>query len=164
MVRIRPERLPPKENKKLHPRNVGPSKILKKISSNTYVLELPAELGISSTFNVEDLTLYHGHHIDEGIEEYILSLPPTPPPSNQIVDVLDDQLVSTRREDFQKFLVQWKNRPISAASWITAIDFQRLTLDLYECYQAIHSPESSSFKTRRTSAVRTRPKPKGPNP
>ena len=79
MVRIRPERLPPKANKKLHPRHAGPFKILKKISSNTYVLELPAELGISSTFNVEDLILYRGHHTDEGIEEHILSLPPTPP-------------------------------------------------------------------------------------
>ena len=58
MVRIRSERLPPKANKKLHPRKVGPFKILKKISSNAYVLELPAALGISSTFNVEDLTFY----------------------------------------------------------------------------------------------------------
>ena len=52
MVLIGFERLPPKENKKLHPRNEGPFKILKKISSNAYVLKLPAWLGIGSTFNV----------------------------------------------------------------------------------------------------------------
>ena len=73
MVRIRPKRLLPKANNKLHPRNAGPFKILKKISSNASILELPAELGISPTFNVEDLTLYHGHHIDEGIKEHIIS-------------------------------------------------------------------------------------------
>ena len=67
MVRIHPKCLPPRANKKLYPRNAVPFKILKKISSNAYVLELPAELGISSTFNVEELTLYRGHHTHEGI-------------------------------------------------------------------------------------------------
>lgn len=89
----------------MHPRNVGPFQILQKISSNAYVLALPAELGISSTFNVEYLTLYRGHHTDEGLEEHILSLPPNPPPTDQIVDALDDQLVSTHQGGFHKFLI-----------------------------------------------------------
>ena len=152
MVRICPDWLPPRANKRLHPRNAGPFKIVKKISSNAYVLELPVELGISSTFNVEDLTLYRGHHIDEGLEEHILSQPPNPPPADQIVDVLDDQLVSTRREGFQNFLVRWKDRPILDASWIIATDFQCINSILYKRYQAIHSPESSFSKARKTDA------------
>ena len=38
MVHIRRERLPPGAYTKLHPRNTGPYKILKKIGSNAYVL------------------------------------------------------------------------------------------------------------------------------
>ena len=55
-----------------------------------------------------------------------------------IIDVLDDQLVSTRRGGFQKFLVRWEDRPISEASWITSTDFQLINPDLFERYQAIH--------------------------
>ncbi|XXG90317.1 hypothetical protein AAC387_Pa12g2112 [Persea americana] len=116
MVIIRLKCLPSKANKKLHPRSASPFKILKKISSNVYVLELAASLGINSTFNVKDLTLYSGHHTDEGFKKHILSPPPTPPLSDQIADVLDDQLVSTRPGGFQKFLVKWKDRRISDAS------------------------------------------------
>lgn len=32
-------------------------------------------IGIISTFNVEEFTLYRGHHTDEGCEEHILALP-----------------------------------------------------------------------------------------
>ena len=51
LVWIHLKELPPQANKKLHPRNADPFKILQKISSNAYVLELPTELGISSTSN-----------------------------------------------------------------------------------------------------------------
>ena len=57
MVRIHLERLPLGVYKKLHPHNTGPYKILKKIGFNA-MLDVPLDLGISSTFNVEDLTLY----------------------------------------------------------------------------------------------------------
>ena len=58
MVRLKPERFPPGTLKKLHARGAGPFKIIKKVGSNAYVLELPPELGISSTFNISDLVEY----------------------------------------------------------------------------------------------------------
>ncbi|XXG51306.1 hypothetical protein AAC387_Pa02g5111 [Persea americana] len=64
MVRICLERMPPGAYKKLHSRNTGPYKILKKIGSKAYVLDLPSDSGLSSTFNVKDLTLYCGHDTD----------------------------------------------------------------------------------------------------
>ena len=60
MVCMRPERFPLGTVKKLHAQNTGPFKILKKINSNTYVVDLPPNFGISYTFNVEDLFPYRG--------------------------------------------------------------------------------------------------------
>ena len=58
MIRLKPEWFSPGTIKKLHSRSAGPYKIIKKIGPNAYVLELSPDLGISSTFNVSDLTEY----------------------------------------------------------------------------------------------------------
>ena len=58
MIRLNPERFPSGTIKKLHARGAGPFKILKKIGPNAYVLELPPDMGISTTFNVSDLVEY----------------------------------------------------------------------------------------------------------
>ena len=58
MVRVRPERFSKGVAKKLQARSIGPFKILQRVGTNAYVLELPPEMGISSTFNVQDLLPY----------------------------------------------------------------------------------------------------------
>ena len=58
MIRLRPERFPPGTLKKLHVHSAGPFKVIKEIGSNAYVLDLPSNLGISSTFNISDLVEY----------------------------------------------------------------------------------------------------------
>jgi len=60
MIRIRPERFPRGVVKKLTARSAGPFKILKKINSNTYIIDLPPDFGISSTFNISELVAYKG--------------------------------------------------------------------------------------------------------
>jgi hypothetical protein len=60
MIRIRPERFPSGTVKKLQARSAGSFKVLKRIGSNAYVIELPSDYGISSTFNIEDLVAYKG--------------------------------------------------------------------------------------------------------
>ena len=58
MIRVRPERFSSGTVRKLNARGAGPFKILKKIGSNAYVIDLPPWYGISPTFNVSDLIEY----------------------------------------------------------------------------------------------------------
>jgi len=58
MIQIRPERFPLRTNRKLHARSVGPFKVLQRVGPNAYVLDLPLDLGLRSTFNVKDLVGY----------------------------------------------------------------------------------------------------------
>ena len=60
MIRMRPEQFPPGTVKKLHTRSAGLFKILKKINSNAYVVDLSQDFDISCTFNVKDLVPYRG--------------------------------------------------------------------------------------------------------
>jgi hypothetical protein len=61
MVHIWLGGFPTSKYKKLQYRNMGPYKILQKMSSNASVLDLPEDIGTSNIFNIEDLTLYLGH-------------------------------------------------------------------------------------------------------
>lgn len=61
MIRFHPERYPTRVLQKLHAMSSGPYKVLNKIEPNAYILDILTDLGISSTFNVEDLIPYHGN-------------------------------------------------------------------------------------------------------
>ena len=58
MIRVRPERFPSGTMKKLQAHGAGPFRVLKRVGSNAYVVDLPNDYGISSTFNVSDLVAY----------------------------------------------------------------------------------------------------------
>ena len=124
MIRHKPKRFPHRILKKLHAQGSVTFKIIKKVGSNAYVLELPPELGISSTLNISDLVEYREPAMipSEPFEpDPILENVPNPecPPLNwpergeRIERILDDQTISTRGKGYQRYLVQWQGRPES---------------------------------------------------
>ena len=59
MIRIKPRRFPLGTNRELHVRSAWPFKVLQRVGPYAYVLDLPREFGINSTFNIKDLVAYH---------------------------------------------------------------------------------------------------------
>ena len=51
-INLNKERFPRGKFGKLHDRGGGPYKILTRVGANAYVLELPDDIGVSSTFNI----------------------------------------------------------------------------------------------------------------
>ena len=96
LVRIRPKRYPKDTYMELHSKNVGPYKVLKKISSNAYVFYLLENMGISNIFNIEDHTLCSNPKDFTTNGGPNAHLPLTPHLKEEIEDVIDYQIVSTR--------------------------------------------------------------------
>lgn len=62
---------------------------------------------------MEDFTSYAGHdEVLHGVE-VVANLSQLAKPQEIIEDILYDQVVSTHRGGYEKFLIKWKNRPMS---------------------------------------------------
>jgi hypothetical protein len=59
-LHLRKDHFPTLHRSKLMPRAAGPFKVLTKINDNAYILDLPLEFGVSTSFNVADLKPYLG--------------------------------------------------------------------------------------------------------
>jgi len=57
-IHLRKERFPSKRKYKLMPRPDGPFKILERINDNAYKVNFPRDYGVSTTFNVANLSPY----------------------------------------------------------------------------------------------------------
>jgi hypothetical protein len=57
-LHLRKDRFPTLHRSKLMPRATGPFKVLTKINGNAYILDLPTEFGVSTSFNFADLKPY----------------------------------------------------------------------------------------------------------
>ena len=142
MIKMRPEQFPQGSNRKLQARSTGPFKVLSKVGANAYILEISSNWGISPTFNIEDLVQFQGSMsmTSDPFERSSESEPkPDSPPIQNIPlqphiparqeyveQILDEHVTFTRRGSYQKFLVRWRGRPATDATWITRVELQRL--------------------------------------
>ena len=133
--------------------------MLQRVGPNAYVLDLPHDFGISYTFNIEDLVVYHkllpipndpfeiplNSPHDDPIETFI-PFTLTSAQKDNIDAVLDEQVVFNRNGEVQRFLVRWVGRPDLDCTWITRDTLQQIDPDLWEYYQSrpvLHSTGSS---------------------
>ena len=58
-IHMSKERFPTKRRSKISPRSDGPFEIIEKVNENAYKVDLRGEHGVSSTFNVADLSPYY---------------------------------------------------------------------------------------------------------
>ena len=65
-LHLRKDRFPHERKSKLSPRGDGPFKILKFINDNAYKVDIPqSKYVVDDTFNISDLSPYHGEQSDE---------------------------------------------------------------------------------------------------
>jgi hypothetical protein len=117
-IHLRKDRFPYLRKSKLLPRVDGPFKVLERINDNAYKLELPAEFGVSPTFNVADSKQYLGEEdelesrttqMQEGEDdEDILSIDTTTPTQQGPMTRARAQQLNYQ---VQSFLVACANTP-----------------------------------------------------
>ena len=104
---------------------------MKRIGTNAYELELPKEFGVNPTFNVSDLMPYRGPTVEPSEElepSSSLEREPSPPPSiqrhrhRQVDRILDEQTTVTRNRVYQRYLVRWKDQPLTEDTWMSRED------------------------------------------
>jgi hypothetical protein len=115
-------------NEKLKMKNIGPCKILRKLSTNPYDIELLEDIGISPIFNVANLYPYMMDDTKgtDDREDTQWKRHMTIAEKPRIEKILDQRIAkNTKRKVYYEYMVKWKDHPIEDASWITETDIKK---------------------------------------
>jgi len=112
MIQIRPELCPLETDHKLQVSSVRPFKVLQMIKSNSYVIKLPLNFDISSTFNMKDLIIYKIQPILDAPFNTPTSLSISLAQKEHINATLNAQVVFTMDDELQQILVYGLNDQI----------------------------------------------------
>jgi hypothetical protein len=105
MIQIRPKRCPLEIDYKLQVSSARPFKMLQMIKSNNYVIKLPLNFDISSTFNMKDLSIYKIQHIPDASFDTTTSLSISLAQKEHINATLNAQVVFTKDGELQQIPV-----------------------------------------------------------
>jgi hypothetical protein len=105
MIQIRPKRYPLETDHKLQVSSARPFKVLQIIKSNNYVIKLPLNFDINSTFNMKDLSIYKIQHIPDASFDTPISLSKSLEQKEHINATLNAQVVFTRDDELQQIPV-----------------------------------------------------------
>jgi hypothetical protein len=118
-LHLRKERFPDLRKSKLMPRADGLFKVLEKINENAYKLDLPADFGVSPTFNIADLKPYLGEEdelesrmtqMQEGEDDVDINTSDTSTPThNQISGPITRARVRQLNNQVSSFLVSYSS-------------------------------------------------------
>ncbi|PON99139.1 histone H3-K9 methyltransferase [Trema orientale] len=111
---------------------------------------------IGLVFNAIDLFPYRGtfepptlpSSVSAGTSSSPVPRAPSAPlnPPDVIVEVLDDEYVTSSSGGYRRFLVCWKDRASTDDTWLTEEEFRRVDPELLDNYLRVTSSESSSFQ------------------
>ena len=111
-IHLRKERFPQDRKSKLQQRGDGPFEIIEKIGDNAYKLDLQGKYGVSSTFNMADLSPYDGlsddswsNPLQEGEDDKDIMADPLRVPIGLITRSKSKKI----RETFIGFVQRWWN-------------------------------------------------------
>ena len=130
-------------------------------------MDIPNDWGISNSFNISDLVEFHENNnipnemfsSSTSLESKDLQnslLPPNFVSNVGLIDKIIDHrtIITDPKEDGYELLVQWKDKPISDASWISSHD-------LLNCAPCLHSEFFLDMKA--TSSEMKSSNPRGIN-
>lgn len=97
------------------------------------MIDLPTKFQFSLVLNVEDLTVYHSFASTHELENPPSTIPRVQPTPEIIDSILRHKYVSTRREGYNKFLVQWASKP-KLEVWLQDSETHHLNPQLLQDY------------------------------
>jgi hypothetical protein len=101
-------------------KKIRPCRVLKKIGTNAYEIELPDGIGISPIFNVLDLYPYKAEEPGAESEQPVIQWRKQMPvvDKSQMECILDKKIgKKTRRKEYFQYLVKWKGHLVEYTSW-----------------------------------------------
>ncbi|XP_027109239.1 uncharacterized protein [Coffea arabica] len=119
------------KGKKLHSRFVGPYKVIQRVGSVAYKLELPLSLfRIHNVFHVSMLKKYHPD-LSHGLRPEEVEIDENLSYEERPVKILDPKMKELGRKQIPLVKVLWRNQGVEEATWEVEEEIQKKYPELF---------------------------------